>query len=147
MTIIRLAAVADVPSLLPLIAQLGYPLGQSQLEQRFERFISHKGYGVAVAVSESNLVGWIAWSKSFLFVSDMVRFHIEGLVVDENHRGKGIGKKLISFVETIAMDHMPAIVDLVSGVRRAKDGTHDFYKNLGYQNEGHMAKLYLRKEI
>ena len=32
-------------------------------------------------------------------------------------------------------------------LRRAQDGTHDFYKRIGYKNEGHMAKLYLRKEL
>jgi hypothetical protein len=39
------------------------------------------------------------------------------------------------------------IIDLTSGLRRAKAGSHEFYKNLGYKNEGYMAKLYLRKEL
>lgn len=39
------------------------------------------------------------------------------------------------------------IIGLTSGMRRANEGTHEFYKKLGYKNEGAMAKLYLRKEI
>ena len=50
-------------------------------------------------------------------------------------------------MEDIVKDNKQVIIDLTSGLRREKDGTHEFYKNLGYQNEGFMAKLYLRKEI
>ncbi len=53
----------------------------------------------------------------------------------------------MAFVEKIAKKYSPVIIDLTSGLRRAKDGSHEFYKSIGYQNEGHMAKLYLRKEI
>jgi GNAT superfamily N-acetyltransferase len=80
-------------------------------------------------------------------VSSKVRFHVEGIAVDDKYRGLGIGKKLIKFVEDIAILHAPCVIDLVSGVRRAKDGTHEFYKALGYLNDGEMAKLYLRKEL
>ena len=55
--------------------------------------------------------------------------------------------KRMEFVEEIARSFCPVIIDLTSGLRRAKDGTHGFYKKLGYNNEGSMAKLYLRKEI
>jgi hypothetical protein len=47
----------------------------------------------------------------------------------------------MKFVEDIAKHHLPAIIDLTSGLRRAHDGTHEFYKRIGYQNEGPMAKL------
>ncbi|STX83883.1 acetyltransferase [Legionella donaldsonii] len=50
-------------------------------------------------------------------------------------------------VEEFARKFSPCIIDLTSGLRRAKEGSHDFYKSLGYQNEGHMAKLYLRKML
>ena len=80
-------------------------------------------------------------------VTNQTRFHIEGLIVDKNNRGLGIGKQLMYFVEDIARKFSPSIVDLTSGLRRAKDGSHEFYKNLGYQNNGPMAKLYLRKDF
>ncbi|HHY0700115.1 TPA: GNAT family N-acetyltransferase, partial [Legionella anisa] len=83
----------------------------------------------------------------YLFVSETTRFHIEGLVVDQGYRNQGIGKKLMITVEEFARQFSPCIIDLTSGLRRAKEGSHDFYKSLGYQNEGHMAKLYLRKVL
>jgi len=53
----------------------------------------------------------------------------------------------MEFVEEVARKNAPAIVDLTSGIRRAKDGAHQFYNGLGYKNEGPMAKEYLRKEF
>lgn len=147
MTIIRAAVHADLPQLLPLMEHLGYPYKLEELEERFETFNKLDGYGVAVAEQNSQIIGWIAWSKSVLFVKPMSRFHIEGLVVDDKYRGQGIGKKLMKFVEDMAEQYKPCIIDLTSGLRRAESGTHDFYKSFGYINEGEMAKLYLRKEL
>lgn len=53
----------------------------------------------------------------------------------------------MTFVEEFANDFNPYIIELTSGIRRAKDGTHAFYHAPGYQDEGYMAKFYLRKEI
>lgn len=146
-SIIRHAQINDIPELLPLLAQLGYPCALEDLEARFIRFLDNPGYGVAVCKMSTEIVGLVAWSKSELFISDKSRFHIEGLVVSESNRSKGIGKKLMLFVEAIAKHHSPAIVDLTSGLRRAVYGSHKFYESLGYKNEGPMAKLYLRKEL
>jgi GNAT superfamily N-acetyltransferase len=93
------------------------------------------------------VIGIIAWSKSYLFISSKVRFHVEALVVDKRFRRLGIAKKLLNYLEKIAKNHSPSIVDLTSGLRRVADGTHSFYDMLGYCNEGKMAKLYLRKEF
>lgn len=144
---LRKATIRDVSFMLELMDQLGYPTSTEALKKRFKKFISNKGSGVAVAMLERKIVGLIAWTRSYLFVADKVRFHIEGLVIDKNHRHLGIGKALISFVENIANKNRPSIIDLTSGLRRAPTGTHEFYKKLGYKNEGHMAKLYLRKEL
>jgi ribosomal protein S18 acetylase RimI-like enzyme len=144
---IHLAQLSHIPALLPLMEQLGYPSSQKELEARFERFIKNEGYGVAVACLGPQIIGMIAWSRSSLFVSDKTRFHIEGLVVDNCHQGSGVGRKLMLFVEEIGRQCSPAIIDLTSGLRRAKGGSHEFYKNLGYTNEGPTAKLYLRKEV
>jgi len=144
---IRMATKSDITALLPLMDQLGYPTPLPQLEERFENFIKLDGYGIAVAITMSRIVGWIAWSQSKTFISDKTRVHIEGLVVDQEYRGRGIGKKLVNFVEKFAKQFSPVIIDLTSSLRREKDGSHEFYKTLGYHNEGPMAKLYLRKEL
>jgi GNAT superfamily N-acetyltransferase len=148
MITIRMAKQGDLPGILPLLDQLGYPTNLAELEERFKSFAARDGYGVAIAcLSDNKIVGWVAWSKNPLFVSPKTRFHVEGLVVDLEHRKQGIGKKLVTFLEDYAKEFRPCIIDLTSGIRRSQQGTHEFYKALGYQNEGVMAKLYLRKEI
>lgn len=137
----------DIPEFLLLLAELGYPTSLNDLSHRFKQFLQNKGYGVAVCEINNKVVGFVAWSSSYLFVSNVKRFHIEGIVVDSRHKGSSIGKKLMEFVEDVAKNDSPVIVDLTSGLRRAKDGTHELYKSLVYQNEGKMAKLYLRKEL
>ncbi len=144
---IRRAKTSDIPTILLLMDQLGYPTSENTLRIRFQKFTENRGYGVAVACLEDEVVGWIAWSKSELFILDKTRFFIEGLVVDEHKRGLGIGKQLMQFVENIAHEFSPSVVDLTSGIRRAKDGSHEFYKNLGYQQDGPRMKLFFRKEL
>jgi len=130
-----------------LMLELGYPTAQQDLAIRFASFMQNPGYGVAVCQLNEVVIGLIAWSRSELFTRDRVRFHIEALVVASQYKRNGAGKKLLEFVEEIAQKNAPSIVDLTSGLRRAKDGTHEFYHSLGYKNEGHMAKLYLSKEL
>jgi len=144
---IREATDKDTPALLPLLDELGYPVSFKDFNIRFKRFLQNPGYGVALCEMDKQIAGLVAWSRSSLFVSDSTRFHIEGLVVASRYRGQGIGKMLMKFVEDIAKESSPAIIDLTSGLRRAKAGSHEFYKNLGYKNEGYMAMLYLRKEL
>jgi GNAT superfamily N-acetyltransferase len=145
--VIRHANINDIPEISPLLAQLGYPCDLKDLRARFKRFIQNPGYGVVVACLDERLVGWVAWSKSELLILDKTRFNIEGLVVDEKFRGQGIGKKLMDFVEDFVREYTPSVIDVTSGVRRAKDGTHEFYKKLGYSHDGPKAKIFFRKEI
>lgn len=145
--IIRNATISDVPAILPLIHQLGYPASEEELRLRFQKFTQNIGYGVGVAIIDSQVVGLVAWSKSELLILPKTRFNIEGLVVDEQYRAKGVGKKLMSFLEEVASRFSPSIIDVLSGVRRAKEGVHEFYKHLGYNQDGRNAKIFFRKEL
>ncbi len=144
--IIRPCDFLDTPNILSLMDQLGYSSSVQELEQRL-RIYQQPGYGVYVACLEKKIVGLVAWSQSALFVSSKVRTHIEALVVDQHFRKQGIGKKLMELVEKKAFESGSTLVDLTSGQRRAKDGSHDFYNSLGYVNKGPMSKFYFRKEL
>ncbi|MBW8309584.1 MAG: GNAT family N-acetyltransferase [Candidatus Paracaedibacteraceae bacterium] len=145
---LRPAISSDIPDLLLLLAQLGYPTTAKDLESRFLEFVALGGYGVVVAIDQDRVIGLIAWSSSPILITSKVRYHVEALIIDAAYRGQGIGKQLINHLENfVTQQGKPALIDLTSGLRRAVEGTHDFYKALGYKNEGPMAKLYLRKEI
>lgn len=137
----------DLPFLQGLFKQLGYPTEQSTLQKQIDLFLNQEGYGIVVAEIDQRIVGIVAWSKSIPLVVPKTRFHIEALIVDNAYRKKGVGKKLMQHVEEVAQQYKPCIIDLTSGLRRQAEGTHDFYRALGYDNQGYMAKVYLRKEI
>jgi histone acetyltransferase (RNA polymerase elongator complex component) len=69
------------------------------------------------------------------------------LVVEANQPDLSVKRKLMQAAETSARENNGKVIDLIDGFCRTKDGTHDFYKFLGYNNEGSMAKVYLRKEL
>ncbi|MFZ4115943.1 MAG: GNAT family N-acetyltransferase [Chthoniobacterales bacterium] len=144
---VRFAHHDDLAGLLPLMAQLGYPCTPEELESYFYSFIAFDGHRIAVTCDESKIIVCIAWTTKNVFVVNKTRFHLEGIVVDECYRGQGIGRKLMTFLEEIAKEFGSVIIDLCTGLRRSKEGTHEFYRKLGYANEGPMVKLYLRKEL
>ena len=145
--LIRRALNSDLNDIANLFAQLGYSQKIDELKKRFELFSSQKDYGVVVAEQDNKIVGLVAWSMAMMLVVPKMRLRIEGLVIDAQYRHQGIAKKLMVHVEEFAKQFSPCVIEITSGMKRAKEGTHQFYEAIGYRNEGSMAKLYLRKEV
>ena len=61
----------------------------------------------------------------------MPHCEINGLVIDENYRGKGIGKLLIERVMQWAKEKGNANLSLHCNVRRTD--AHKFYEHLGFK--------------
>ncbi|OLT63268.1 hypothetical protein BJP37_13075 [Moorena bouillonii PNG] len=57
--------------------------------------------------------------------------YVDDLVVDESWRNRGIGKKLMKYVENLAYSEQCQYIRLASGI--SKTEAHKFYKSLGYQ--------------
>ncbi len=82
-----------------------------------------------VAQSESGKVcGWVQ-ANSFEALESGSRVEIVGLVLAQAMHRRGIGRKLVEYVEAWA-DRIGAQVVLRSNVNRVK--SHAFYKALGY---------------
>lgn len=145
--IIRKSLIGESERIRPLLDQLGYPLSPRDLKDRLQVYINSNCYSAFVAEIDKAIVGFIALSITELLLQPGRRCHVEALIVDNQHRKLGIGRALMAAVETYAREHGCTLVDLTSGVRRAKDGSHDFYRRLGYSDTGDMAKLHFRKEL
>jgi GNAT superfamily N-acetyltransferase len=59
---------------------------------------------------------------------------LEDVYVDENHRGKGIGKQLVKVAIEGAKKR--GCYKLIATSRYARDTVHQFYKNLGFKERG-----------
>jgi len=56
---------------------------------------------------------------------------VQALVVDQNCRGKGVGKAMMNRAERWAADRKFSTVALTSSVSRS--GAHSFYNEIGYK--------------
>jgi GNAT superfamily N-acetyltransferase len=144
---IRAVRLSDGQRLSPLLEQLGYPMSLEIIEDRLSHYTSFPDYMLFVAETSEYIIGLIALSMHQLFLAPSKKGVIEALVIDKFYRGQNIGRQLMAQAEAHAKGCGCSVIELTSGLRRAPEGTHDFYKKLGYENEGPYAKLYLRKNL
>jgi GNAT superfamily N-acetyltransferase len=122
---------ADVPAVARLAGQLGYPSTEEQVASRFGAVARLGSGGVYVAAAEPDgVVGWIYVALQVTIEGDPGA-EVWGLVVDEAHRGRGIGKRLMEHAEGWARERGFQDVSLRTNIIR-KD-THRFYRSLGYE--------------
>src|SRR5437764_8630599 len=96
---IRKAMVNDAPRLAELSAALGYPVEPDVIARRLARLFSCPEHLVLVAEAADNLVaGWVHAAEHDILVIGCF-CEILGLVVAADHRGKGIGRRLVEEVE------------------------------------------------
>jgi GNAT superfamily N-acetyltransferase len=128
---IRPARVTDAGDVARLTGQLGYELAASDAVVRLARILSRPDQQFLVADVDGHPIGWLhATMAEFLEAEPFVV--IAGLVVDDSHRRKGIGRQLVRHAEEWAAQRGCSIVRLWSSAVRTQ--THQFYERLGYTN-------------
>jgi len=127
---IRRAAGQDAPRLAELSGVLGYPAAAAELGVRLERLLASSQDIVLVAESATGeTVGWLHGAEQELLESGR-RCEILGLVIDPEHRGQGIGRCLVTAVETWARARDLKQMTVRSNVVRTE--SHPFFERLGY---------------
>ena len=130
-THIRDAAASDSDAIARLSTELGYPVSAAEIAARMSAIQKTDGRYVAVAcVSQSRVLGWVAAEHRLLLESGE-RVEIVGLVVDSSARRTGIGRALVSAVESWTVTRGLSKVFVRSNV--ARTGAHQFYRGLGYE--------------
>ncbi len=98
--------------------------------QRVERVLARPAEVVFVAeLTPHGVVGWLHGAEQELLESG-ARCEILGLVVDPDHRGGGVGRRLVAAVEQWAALRGLGQMAVRSNVVRAE--SHPFYERLGY---------------
>jgi GNAT superfamily N-acetyltransferase len=128
--VIRGARPEDATRLAQLSAVLGYPVQPEILRDRLDRLLESSRDVVFLAeLPKAGTVGWIHGAEQALLESDR-RCEILGLVVDPEHRGKKIGRRLVEAVERWAEQRGLKQMAVRSNVTRPE--SHPFYERLGY---------------
>jgi ribosomal protein S18 acetylase RimI-like enzyme len=128
--IVRDLQPADLAAAAVLLGQLGYPLSETELQERLDRVTAASDHAVRVAESEGVIVGLIhVFERPAL--EKPCEAVVQSLVVDGRHRGTGIGVLLMRDAEAWARSRRLASVTLYTRVDR--DAARAFYERLGYQ--------------
>lgn len=127
---VRLATLADAAAIARLSGQLGYASTTAETARRLTDLNGNGEHAVFVADSSGTPLGWIHVAMSHSLLADTPA-EIAGLVIEEHHRGWGIGRALMEHAEQWARNKGCRSVRLRSNVVRFR--AHAFYEGLGYQ--------------
>ncbi|WP_121355901.1 GNAT family N-acetyltransferase [Flavisolibacter nicotianae] len=128
--IIRKMRIEDAFAVSHLSHQLGYALSEEQTQTQLEAVLTNKEHTAFVATMNGAVSGWIHAFKP-LYIESLPFVEIGGLVVDEAHRGNGIGKNLVEAVMHWCHEQNIPTLRLRSQVKRKE--AHLFYKALGFE--------------
>lgn len=112
-----------------LSKQLGYPLSIEQTLQNINAVLKSEDHTAFVAEYENKIVGWVGASQAIM-IEVMPHCEINGLVIDEDHRGLGIGKLMIGKVKHWAKEKGNDRIGLHCNIKRTE--AHHFYEHLGF---------------
>ncbi len=127
---IRSATINDAAALARLSGQLGYSSTPEETARRLLDVNGNREHAVYIAEADGVLIGWIHVFIVHSLLAD-TPVEVAGLVIDENHRGRGIGRILMRQAELWTREHGCNTVTLRSNVIRSH--AHGFYEGLGYE--------------
>ena len=130
---IRDAAPADTGAIALLLTQLGYPSEPDAVEARLDR-LRVVGDRVVVAELDGEVVGLAHLQVSPAIERDRPAGKLGALVVDEAHRGHGVGRALVQAMEDEARLRGCEVLYLTTAERR--DDAHAFYEEIGLEHTG-----------
>ena len=126
---IRLARASDAAEIARLTTLLGYEVTVDGLLPRLSRILALPDSQVWIADVDDRPAGWL--HAVLVEYIEAERFAvIGGLVVDEAHRGAGLGRALMQHAEEWALAQGCSVMRLWSSDGRA--AAHRFYERLGY---------------
>jgi len=128
--VVRVLHAGDAESVAGLCTQLGYRTSTNEVERRLHE-AGDEAHAVFMAdTPDGRAVGWVQVCARTILVSDR-HAEVEGLVVDREWRGKGVGRALMRRAEEWARQEGCKVVSLRSNVVR--EGARPFYEDIGYE--------------
>jgi GNAT superfamily N-acetyltransferase len=127
--LIRRLSAEDAEAAAELSGELGYRCTTEDLRERIEELSCTADRVAFAAVLDDQIVGWIdaAMERHLQYAASAV---IGGLVVRENTRGLGVGRRLCVEVEEWARSKSIPVVRVRSQIKR--EDAHRFYLRDGY---------------
>jgi GNAT superfamily N-acetyltransferase len=122
---------ADAAPVARLSGQLGYPASGEEIAERLRRLAADPDAAVLVGCDAEGVVrGWLHVAAPRDLVS-AAQAEIRAFVVDEEHRGQGIGRTLLEAAERWAVERGHGTMRVRSNTVRTR--ARAFYERAGYQ--------------
>lgn len=122
----------DVPRLVGLLEQLGYPTDGAAVDERLDHWLDDPSSRLIGADDDGDLVGVAALHVMPMLEVTGKMGRLLALVVDERYRSLGVGQRLVAAVEEQAQAAGCVKLEVTSSRYRTR--THEFYKLLGYED-------------
>lgn len=107
------------------------PFDEQRRRVIFDQFVRDSPYGRAWLIVEGGQsIGYVVLTISFSFEYRGRDAYIDELYIAEEHRGRGIGRRTMEFVETMARDLGVNAMHLE--VSRANMAALELYRRIGY---------------
>jgi len=131
--LIRDARPSDADAVARLLDQLGYPAEPAAIVSRLDR-LAIVGDRVVVADVDQKVVGLAHLQVTPTIEHDRPAAQIGALIVDDAHRGEGIGRALVEALEAEARARGCELLFLTTGAQRKE--AHEFYRRVGLEETG-----------
>ncbi|HJP83771.1 MAG TPA: GNAT family N-acetyltransferase [Fimbriimonadaceae bacterium] len=130
---IRRAQLSDAAAIAELAGQLGYPTDPDEMQHRLSKMLHDPQRTILVAEVDGKVVGWTTIKVEAELTQSPYGL-VSGLVVDERHRGRGIGQELLEAAENWAAEQ--GLARLRLRANEIREDAHRFY----LRNEFEMKK-------
>jgi GNAT superfamily N-acetyltransferase len=128
-----------------LLDQFGYPTRPVDVAQRLDRMIANSETYARIGTSDREVTAVGAVHFIDIIEGDRPLAVLILLIVDEHHRGRGMGTALVQALEEEAKARRSFGISVHSGQQRV--GAHEFYRHLGYELTGErMLKIFTTAE-
>lgn len=139
---VRDARPEDSPALAPLLAELGYPDDAEAVRERVEAIGLDASSFVLVAEASAQVVGLASASMVPLLHEAGSWCRLSALVVAEDGRRAGVGRRLVAEVERRARANGCRYLEVTSGERARREGAHRFFAALELEQ---VSRRYLKE--
>ena len=132
----------DAPRLAVLLGQLGYPAEAAEVDRRLDYWLGDPAGVLLGAAADGELIGVAALHVGPILEVTGKFGRLVALVVDDGHRGRGVGRALVAGIEERARELGCILVEVTSSAHR--EASHRFYAGLGYVDSQARSKRFTK---